>query len=318
MKAATLHRFGEPLRLEERPEPETEPGGIVLRVLGAGVCHTDLHIIDGAIPEIALPLVLGHEITGESEEFGPVLVYPCWGCGKCRHCVSGEEQLCLNGSAPGWTQHGGYAEYLAVPSQRYLIPLQGLDPICAAPLADAGVTPYRAVRRALHWLHPGGNVMVLGAGGLGQFAIQYLKLLAPFVAVVVVDIDIAKCERAMELGANSAMTPDEVNARNDVVLDFVGTTASLALAARVVERGGLVMQIGEGGGRLPFGIGAPEQEATFTTSIWGSLEDLRTVLEFAHNGRIPWEIEEFPLDEANTALGRLRQGKIRGRAVLRP
>ena len=318
MKAAMLHRFGEPLRLEERPEPETETGGIVLRVLGAGVCHTDLHIIDGAIPEIALPLVLGHEITGESEELGPVLVYPCWGCGKCRHCVSGEEQLCLNGSAPGWTQHGGYAEYLAVPSQRYLIALQGLDPIRAAPLADAGVTPYRAVRRALHWLHPGGNVMVLGAGGLGQFAIQYLKLLAPSVVVVVVDIDIAKCERAMELGANSAMTPDEVSARNDVVLDFVGTTASLALAARVVERGGLVMQIGEGGGRLPFGIGATEQEATFTTSIWGSLEDLRTVLELAHSGRIAWEVEEFPLEEANTALGRLRQGKIRGRAVLRP
>jgi alcohol dehydrogenase, propanol-preferring len=318
MKAAILHKFGQPLGLEERPQPESEPGGIVLRVLGAGVCHTDLHMIDGAIPEIALPLVLGHEITGESEELGPVLVYPCWGCGKCRHCLSGEEQLCPNGSAPGWTRDGGYAEYLAVPSQRYLIPLQGLDPIRAAPLADAGVTPYRAVRRALPWLHRGGNVMVLGAGGLGQFAIQYLKLLAPFVAVAVVDIDSAKCERARELGAHAAMTPDEVTARSDVVLDFVGTTASLALAARVVERRGLVVQIGEGGMRLLFGIGATEQEATFTTSIWGSREDLRAVLELAHSGRIVWGVEEFPLDEANAALDRLRQGKIRARAVLRP
>jgi alcohol dehydrogenase, propanol-preferring len=318
MKVATLYKFGELLRLEERPEPKPEAGGIVLRVLAAGVCHTDLHIIDGAIPQIALPLVLGHEIAGETEEFGSVLVYPCWGCGRCRHYQSGQEQLCLNGSAPGWTRDGGYAEYLAVPSQRYLLPLQGLDPIRAAPLADAGMTPYRAVRRALHWLNRGGNFMVIGAGGLGQFAIQYLKLLAPIVSVSVVDIDIAKRERAMELGASVAMTPDEVTATSDVVLDFVGTTASLALAARVVERRGLVMQVGEGGGRLPFGIGATEQEATFTTSIWGSLEDLQAVLELAHSGKIVWDVEEFPLEEANAVLGRLAQGRISGRAILRP
>ena len=114
------------------------------------------------------------------------------------------------------------------------------------------------------------------------------------------------------------MAPDEVTARSDVVLDFVGTTASLALAARVVERRGLVMQIGEGGGRLLFGIDATEHEATFTTSIWGSLEDLRAVLELARRRRIAWEVEEFPLEEANIALDRLREGKIRGRAVLRP
>ena len=318
MKAAVLNKFGEPLRLEERPMPRTEPGGIVVRVLGAGVCHTDLHIIDGAISQITLPLVLGHEITAESEELGPVLVYSCWGCGKCRHCLSGEEQLCLSGSAPGWIRDGGYAEYLAVPSPRYLIPLDGLDPISAAPLADAGVTPYRAVRRALDWLHRGATVMVLGAGGLGQFAIQYLRLFAPLAAVVAVDIDFAKCKRALELGADATMAPDEVTARSDVVLDFVGTTASLALAARVVERRGLVMQIGEGGGRLLFGIDETEQEATFTTSIWDSLEDLRAVLELARRRRIAWEVEEFPLEEANIALDRLREGKIRGRAVLRP
>lgn len=321
MKAAVLQKFGEPLVLEQRTKPDRVSGGMVLRVLAAGVCHTDLHMIDGALPQIRLPLVLGHEIAAESDEDGAVLIYPCWGCGRCRLCLEGQEQLCPSGAAPGWTTDGGYADYVIVPAKRYLIPLEGLDPVRAAPLADAGVTPYRAVRRALPWLDGGCNVMVVGVGGLGQFAIQYLRLFAPSAAVTAVDIDAAKRARALFLGAQLAMSPDQVErwkGRAHVVLDFVGTTASLALAARSIERAGLVVQIGEGGGRVSVGIGVTKYEATFTSSIWGSLQDLREVLELARSGKIMWEIEEFPLADANTALSLLRQGKIRGRAVLRP
>jgi propanol-preferring alcohol dehydrogenase len=313
-----LYNFREPLRYEDRHRPPAQVGGVTVRVLAAGVCHTDLHISDGQIPKIALPLVLGHEISAESDDLGPVLVYPCWGCGQCRHCRAGDEQLCPAGSAAGWDCDGGYAEYVAVPSARYLLPLQGLDPVRAAPLADAGVTPYRAVRRALAWLRPGSRVTVLGVGGLGQFAIQYLKLFAPSTNVIAADVDSKKRARALDLGADAAATPETLSATTDVVFDFVGTTSSLSVAARVIERGGLVMQIGEGGGSLPFGIDKTENEATFTTSIWASLDDLRAVLELARNGRISWEVEEFPLEDANVALERLRQGDVSGRAVLRP
>jgi propanol-preferring alcohol dehydrogenase len=318
VRAAVLHRFLEPLKNEERQWPAAQADGITVRVLAAGVCHTDLYISDGQFSNIALPLVLGHEISAESDELGAVLVYPCWGCGECRHCRAGDEQLCPAGSAAGWDRDGGYAEYVAVPSARYLLPLEGLDPVRAAPLADAGVTPYRAVRRALPWLHPGSRVTVLGVGGLGQFAIQYLKLFAPSTDVVAVDVNPEKCARALDLGADSTAAPETLTAKSDVVFDFVGTTSSLAVAARIIERGGLVVQIGEGGGSLPFGIDKTEHEATFTTSIWASLDDFRAVLELARSGRISWEVEEFPLSQANAALERLRHGQISGRAVLRP
>lgn len=317
MRAAVLHQFGVPLRLEERPMPQAEPGGLVLRVLGAGVCHTDLYMMDGAIAGSSLPLVLGHEIAAEAEGLGPVLVFASWGCGTCTHCRNGEEQLCRDASEPGWARDGGYAEYVAVPSARHLIPLDGLDPVRAAPLADAGVTPYRAVRRALPWLKGGGSVLVIGAGGLGQFAIQFLRLMTG-AKVMVMDPSEAKRRRALELGADAAFPTDQGPRGCVAAFDFVGTNDSLARAAQAVDRRGLVMLVGEAGGRLPFGFGAVDHEVHLTTSVWGSRTDLDAVLNFARTGRLRWEVEEFPLDAVNQALDRLRRGEIAGRAVLRP
>src|SRR5438477_3130738 len=125
MKAAVLFERRGPLVIEERPVPQPGPKEVLVRVIGAGICHTDLHIIDGAFPELPLPRILGHEISGEAENLGPVLVYPCSECRRCEYCGRGQEQLCSNAEEPGWIRDGGYAEWVVVPSRRYLLPLDG-------------------------------------------------------------------------------------------------------------------------------------------------------------------------------------------------
>ncbi len=319
MNAAVLRRVGVPLRLEDRPLPQPRGEEVLVRVRGAGVCHSDLHMIDGRIPGLPLPRVLGHEIAGVAEGLGAVLVYASWGDGTCRWCRLGEEQLCARAAEPGWVRDGGYAEAVVVPSKRYLLPLGDLDPVRAAPLADAGVTAYRAVRRVLPWLAGGGTAVVLGAGGLGQFAIQFLGH-ASDARVVAVDPDQAKRDQARRLGADqtAAAGADLEPGAAVAVLDLVGSDATLAEAARLVRPTGVVMVVGEAGGRLPFGFGAVPNEAHLTTSLWGSYRDLVAVVELARAGTLRWEVEALPLHRVNEALERLRHGRVRGRLVLTP
>jgi len=318
MKAAVLYEFGSPLLIEERPRPEPRGEEVLVRVKGAGVCHSDLHIVDGMYSDSPLPLVPGHEISGEAEGIGEVLVYASWGCRSCELCSQGDEQLCAKAAEPGWARDGGYADYVIVPSKRYLLPLDGLDLIRSAPLADAGVTPYRAVRRTSGWLSKDvSTAVVLGVGALGQFAIQYLKLLTR-ARVVAVDLNERKLRRALELGADEAVAPEDVTRSARVVLDFVGSDETLALAARILERGGILAQVGEGGGRMPFGMRYVPHESFFTTSIWGSMQDLSAVLEYAREDRLDWQIETLPLERVNEALTRLRKGDVLGRFVLTP
>jgi propanol-preferring alcohol dehydrogenase len=318
MKAAVLREFRSPLVFEERQRPEPKGDEILVHVLGAGVCHSDLHISDGMYPKVPLPIVLGHEISGEAEGVGEVLVYASWGCGSCALCNQGDEQLCVRAAEPGWERDGGYAEYVKVPSKRYLLPLDGLNPARSAPLADAGVTPYRAVSRVSRWLSKDGSTaVVLGVGALGQFAIQYLKLLT-HAYIIAADLNELKLRRAMELGADEAVSPSSLTRPARAVLDFVGSDDTLSLARRIVERGGIVTQVGEAGGCVPFGMGFVPQESYFTTSIWASMQDLSTVLGYAHAGKLDWQVETLPLENANEALSRVRKGDVSGRLVLVP
>jgi propanol-preferring alcohol dehydrogenase len=176
MRALVLRRFGEPLVLEERPAPVPRANQMLVRVRAARICGSDVHIAAGRV-RVELPLVLGHEVTGTCDELGEVLVYAAWGCGRCRYCRAGKEQLCPEAAEAGWARDGGFAETMLVPAGRHLFPLDGLDPAQAAPLADADVTAYRAVRRVTGSLGRNTIAVVIGAGGLGQFAIQYLRLL---------------------------------------------------------------------------------------------------------------------------------------------
>jgi alcohol dehydrogenase, propanol-preferring len=317
VRAAVLHRFDAPLVLEERPAPEPRGEEVAVRVRGAGVCHTDLHLVGGSSPDMPRPLVLGHEIAGDAEGIGDVLVHPVWSCGTCPACGRGEEQLCASSVTPGFERDGGYAELVVVPSARHLFPLEGLDPVTAAPLADAGLTPYHGVRRILRWLERGSEAVVLGIGGLGQFAVQYLKLLAD-ARVVAVDVTEEKRVRALALGADEALPPEGLERSARAVLDFVGSDDSLALAARTVERTGIVIQIGAAGGTLAFRLGSVPLEAHFTTSALGSRADLAAVLEHARRAEIHWHVEALPLEQANAALDRLRRGDVLGRLVLTP
>jgi propanol-preferring alcohol dehydrogenase len=264
-----------------------------------------------------LPLVLGHEIVAEDEELGNVLVYAPWGCGQCRFCRASEEMICPDGREAGLFQDGGYAEYMRVPARRYLYPIGELDPVEAAPLGCGGLTPYRSVKHARGWLGPGSRALVLGAGGLGQFGIQFLRLMTD-ATVHVGDPSADKRERALALGAAEAASPEELSGPYTAVLDFVGSENSLAHAARLVDRQGVAIVIGLFGGRIPFGLGAVPHEAHFLSSIWGSRDELAELIELARREPLEYTVDTLPLERAQEAHDLVRSGQARGRIVLVP
>jgi propanol-preferring alcohol dehydrogenase len=317
MQAAVLREFHGPLEVEDRPLPAGSGEAAVVKVTAVGVCHSDLHVVEGYFPSSPLPLVLGHEVAGEVEGIGNVLVYTPWGCGECRFCLEGEEMICPQGREAGMFQDGGYAEYMLVPFRRYLFPIGDLDPVHAAPLGCGGLTAFRAVKHALPWLGTRKRALVLGAGGLGQFAIQYLRLLSE-AEVWAGDPSTSKLERARELGAQGAAPPDQLEGPFDVVLDFVGAQESLERGTALVDRKGLLEVIGLFGGRIPFGLGAVPHEARFMSSIWGSLADLGELITLALREPLEYTVETMPLAEAQAAHDRLRSGEARGRLVLVP
>jgi propanol-preferring alcohol dehydrogenase len=316
MRAAVLHSYREPLTVEQRDELQPRDDEVVVEVSGAGLCGTDLRLIDGEGPSLPLPLVLGHEISGHADGVD-VVVWACWGCGACAMCRRGDEQLCPDAREAGWAADGGFAEQVLVPSARYLLPLDGVDPVAAAPLADAGATACRAVTRIKDWLEPRDWVAVIGAGGVGQFAIQELRLCTD-ARVAAVDVAADKRDLALELGAEEAIPPDEPLRPVRAVLDFVGSDESLSLASRSVARGGIVVLLGEAGGGLRFSIADFPYEAHLTSSIWASRSDLATVVDQARRGELTWRCETLPLERINEAVDRLRRGDVLGRLVLTP
>ena len=305
-----MHSPGSPLVIEERPRP-SPTSGLVVDVIACGVCHTDLDLIDSEATRT--PHVLGHEVVVAGPRGEPCLVYASWGCRRCGHCRSGDEAMCPDVVIVGVHADGGYAEALVVPDESYLYPIGDLDPAEAAPLADAGATAYRAVRRAM----PASRAVVIGVGGLGQFAIQWLRLVGDC-SVTAVDTAPAKLRRALELGAGEACPPMAELEPAPVVLDFVGTAESLQLARSLVRRQGRIVVVGGGGGTIEVGMEAIPYETWVTTSIMGSRSDVTTVLDHAQRGNVDCHVEELPLNDADTALERLREGEVTGRLVLKP
>jgi alcohol dehydrogenase, propanol-preferring len=340
MLAVRTYAPGEPLRVEQLPIPEPTGAEIRVRVAGCGVCHTDLHVARSDRIRVVRPITLGHEIAGWIDATGPdaasevgraklhvgdaVLVFGGWGCGACAECTSGEEQRCEVGISPGFQRDGGYAEYLIVPHARHLVQLGQLDPIEAAPLADAGVTPWRAIQRASAWLQPDARVLLIGLGGLGQFALQYLRRL-PELTIAVRELNPEKLAIADELGADLGLLHGDeslvalgLGGPADVVFDFVGDDSSLDYAVRNVAAGGLVSVVGEAGGHLDFSFDRIPVEASITTTAWGSLADLKEVVGLARRHRMRWSVERMPLSEAAGAHDRLAEGRVAGRIVLVP
>jgi propanol-preferring alcohol dehydrogenase len=342
MKAIRLTAWERPAELVDVPTPEPGPGEVLVRVIGAGLCHSDLHLMrwsPGALP-YELPFTLGHEVAGAVAALGagadglepgePLLVYGPWGCGRCAACSVGAEHLCeatRRGRGAGLGRDGGLAEYMVVPSPRLTVPLDGLDPVAAAPLADAGLTPYHAVRRALHVLGPGTSAIVIGVGGLGHVAVQLLKALSP-ARVVAVD----RREQALEVAARSGadvvlqaagLAVPELRRAADgrgaaLVLDCVGSDDTLALAAGAVRPGGHVSVLGLAGGTFPMRFGGVPFETSVVFSNWGTRAELAEVVALARDGVIAVEIERVPLAGVPAAYQRLEAGGGRGRLVAVP
>jgi len=339
MLAARLHGYKEGFALEEVPQPEPPAGGALIRVAGAGACHSDLHLQRGEIPMLpSFPWILGHENAGYVEALGdgasgfapgdPVAVYGGWGCGRCRFCLGGQEQMCDVTRWVGVGRPGGYAEYLAVPAIRHLVPLGDLNPATAAPLVDAALTPYRAVMKGGERLRPGAVAVSIGVGGLGQYGLSFLRELTA-ARVVAVDTDPQKRAVAEALGADLVLDPSavdvpaEVKALTggegaDVVIDYVGAESTLATAGGVVARQGLVVVVGLAGGSLPFSFLGVAGEAVVTSSQWGTRNELDEVVALAQRGVIPIAADLQPLVKINEVFGRLERGEIERRAVLVP
>ena len=348
MKALRLMAWKSDPVLAEVPEPEPGPGQVVVRIGGAGACHSDLHLMrdfEGGLLPWGPPFTLGHENAGWVHSLGegvtgvepgqPVAVYGPWGCGRCGRCRLGMETYCEDpAQAPvpmgggGLGLDGGMAEFMLVPSARHLVPLpEGLDPAAAAPLTDAGLTPYHAVRRSLPKLVPGTTAVVIGVGGLGHLGIQVLHATT---AARVVAVDVRPEARALagELGADLVVEPGPGAAAEirgftggrgaDVVLDFVGSDATLALAAAVGRFLGDLTIVGIAGGSLPVSFFSVPYEVSIQSTYWGSRPELVEVLDLGARGLLRPKITTFPLERASDAYEALEAGTLEGRAVVVP
>ncbi len=346
MQALQLVDWQQAPELREVSEPEPGPGEVIVRVAGAGACHSDLHLLyefpPGLLP-FEPPWTLGHENTGWVAALGagvtgvrvddPVAVYGPWGCGRCRPCRRGRENYCdhqgeLGAMGGGLGRDGGMAPYLRVPDARLLVPLpDGLDPVEAAPLSDAALTPYHAIKRSLGRLEPGSTAVVVGVGGLGHLAVQILRAVSP-ARIIAIDTDEQKLRLAREIGADHTVLAQEDAADQvasltggrgaELVLDIVGSDESLAAAARMGRMQGDLTVVGIAGGTLPFSFFALPYECSLSTTYWGAVDELGEVLDLAAAGRIRAHVTRYPLDRAVEAYDDLRAGTIEGRAVVVP
>ncbi|MDR5709072.1 MAG: NAD(P)-dependent alcohol dehydrogenase [Armatimonadota bacterium] len=347
MKAARLHRYGRlddhgpALVLEEVPDPRVQaPDDVVLRVAGAGVCRTDLHILEGMFQGIMrahLPYIPGHENAGWVEEVGPavrsvrkgdpVLVYPMVSDGVCLACRQGQEMHCEVGAFVGLDRDGGFAEYLLVKERNCIRLPEGLPPEEAAPFADAGLAAYHAVKRAVPLLGPGGLAVLLGFGGLGHLAYQMLRALCP-ARIAVVDRSEEARSWARELGADAVFPADPQTTPRlvewsqgrgaQVVLDFVGEGGAPALGWSLLGRRGTYFVVGYGDPLTVPTMELVAMEKAIVGNLVGTYAELVELVHLAAEGKVRAKTVRYPLQEANQALTDLHHGRVRGRAVLVP
>ncbi|HEY8502112.1 MAG TPA: NAD(P)-dependent alcohol dehydrogenase [Solirubrobacterales bacterium] len=344
MKAYQLTEWQHPAELREVDVPEPGPGQVLVKVGGAGACHSDLHLMEWPPGTLSfdVPFTLGHENAGWVEAVGAgvegvdvgeaVQVYGPWGCGRCRACRLSAENYCehqaeIGAFGGGLGLDGGMAEYMLVPNPRLLLPLGDLDPRDAAPLSDAALTPYHAIKRSLHLLVPGSTAVIVGVGGLGHMGVQILRALSP-ARIVAVDISDEHLRLAREVGADETVKAGDLAAEAireitkgrgaELVVDMVGSDDSLALSAAVAKFESDLTIVGLAGGKFEFAFGAVPFEAQLCIPYWGTAVELMECLELARQGKIKSHVEHFPLDEAPRAYEKMRAGELDGRAVICP
>ena len=346
-----LTQFGAPLVRNEQPTPQPKGSEVLVRVLAAGVCHSDIHIRHGYYDVgngnrlnmgdrgATLPLTMGHETAGEVIAAGPdakdaqigqrVVVYPWLGCGHCKVCERGQENLCLAGRALGVFAPGGYSDHIVVPHTRYLIDIGDMAPEQAAPCACSGLTMYSAIGKIDPAVLKDEHVVVFGAGGLGLMAVGLLKALGNKGAIVI-EPDAAKRAAALKAGAAAAIdstAPDVMKQAKAAAggaiwaaLDCVGTEQTVGSAMAMLTKGGQLVQVGLFGGKIEISTPLmPIRALSYQGSYVGNLGQLRALIDLAKAGKLPpLPIETRPLDQAEAALQDLEDGKIVGRVMLQP
>lgn len=332
-----------PRLVDDVPVPRPGEGEVLVKIAGAGACHSDLHVISATAAGNGFfkpPFTLGHENTGWVEAVGAgvatvhpgeaVAVYCAWGCGRCRMCVAGSENYCVHQKVlrgGGLGADGGMATHMLVPSARYLVPLGDLEPRDAAPLTDAGLTPYHAINRSRALLTPDATCVVIAVGGLGHMALQILRATTA-ARIIALDVADEKLAMAKALGADLTIRSDGNALANtlealggvgaDVVFDFVGLQSTVDLARKLVRPGGDCTIVGLGGGVLPYGQGKIPWGARVFTPFYGSIGELRELIALAASGRIRAHVTRYPLDRVADAYQAMHDGTLEGRAVICP
>jgi propanol-preferring alcohol dehydrogenase len=350
MRSFQVCQCGEPLQCNEMPEPNPAESQVLLKVLAAGVCHSDLHLSDGyfdlgggkklSIVErgMKMPVTLGHENVGEVVAVGPDargvkigdrrLVDPWMGCGECPVCKRGDEQLCAKPSSIGVFRDGGYSTHLMVPHPRYLFDIGNIPPERAAPLACSGVTTYSALKKVGPTLITD-PLVIIGAGGLGLMCLALHKAMGGHSAVVV-DIDPAKRDAAKKAGAAAVIDGAALDAPKQViaatgggafaVIDLVGSAATARLGLDSLCKAGKLILVGLYGGEITLSLPPfPMKAITIQGSYTGSLTETAELIDLVKRTGLPSvPVATRPLDDVNAVLSELRAGKVIGRVVLTP
>jgi NAD+-dependent secondary alcohol dehydrogenase Adh1 len=341
MKAARLHRYHDPLQVEELDEPKiTGPNDVIVRIGGAGLCRTDLHIQDGQWAEksgVELPYTPGHENAGWVHEVGSavtnvvpgdtVILHPLVTCGLCRACRAGDDVHCINSAFPGISVDGGFADLLKTTARSVVKLAPTLHPKDIAALADAGLTAYHAVRKAAPLLYPGTTVVVIGAGGLGHIGIQSLRALTP-AEIIVIDPSERALALAGELGADRTVRVDGTHvdtvlemtdgAGAEVIIDFVGENGAIEDGVAMLRQAGSYFVIGYGENVNVPTIDIISREINFIGNLVGSYNDLDELMTLTAQGRVHLHTSVYPLDAVNDAMADLDNGRLQGRGILVP
>ncbi|WP_285623063.1 NAD(P)-dependent alcohol dehydrogenase [Kineosporia sp. NBRC 101677] len=341
MKAVQLGQYETQPVLTEVPDPVlSSPLDVIVKVGGAGVCRTDLHIIEGQWEQksgVALPYTIGHENAGWVAEIGsavtnvavgdPVILHPLVTCGLCRACRDGDDVHCVNSKFPGIDTDGGYAEYL-LSNARSVVKLdQALQPADVAALADAGLTAYHAVAKAARVLRPGDTAVVIGAGGLGHIGVQVFRALSA-ARLIVVDRSADALKLAADLGAEHTIVADGTQVQQvldltegngaEAVIDFVGEGGALEDGVAMLRRAGNYYVIGYGGTLSVPTIDIISTEVNFVGNLVGSYSDLAELMVLAARGKVTLHTATYSLSDFAQALTDLDRGNVRGRAILIP
>lgn len=328
MRAARLHSIGSELTIDDIPKPIAAPGEVVVSVVAAGICGSDLHIIDGENPLPTYPRVLGHEIAGEVDEIGEGVVLFARGdrvcidflltCGDCRFCRSGRESLCANREGIGVQRDGGFAEYVAVPERNLVRVPDGVPLEHAAIATDALATPFHAISKRAR-VRPGQGAVVIGLGGLGLNAVRLLTVFGAD-PIVGIDPDEGSRERAVRAGAHFVFDPrgEELGTwlarrRSEIAtaFDFVGAAATVEQACRVVARGGRVVVVGLGAEtlRMPPATAVVREELEVVGSYSFEREEIRDLMAMLERGDVDVSdsiSHRIGLEDVNEGIHRLR------------